>query len=134
MCGCPAEGKTYDAENFLVCPDHGQREYGWRSGELVQTANGRRPAYHHPPDFKPDLELEVTVEDRRENTDAMAWVEEREVIQFTNGNGHIPPPRVRAERTDLSHLQGAPVAEQQIPFRENLFRQEYREVKEEHAA
>lgn len=32
ICGCKtSNGNSIDEENFLVCPIHGQREYGWRT-------------------------------------------------------------------------------------------------------
>ncbi len=32
---------NYDKEGYLTCPEHGEREYGWRTGPVKMDASGR---------------------------------------------------------------------------------------------
>lgn len=46
---------TLDKEGFMVCPDHKQRRYGWRSARKkqhkVSPFNPEKPEYVYRPDY-----------------------------------------------------------------------------------
>jgi hypothetical protein len=39
LCGCQVHGSQIDAHGFQECPEHGCREYGWRSEPRMQLAD-----------------------------------------------------------------------------------------------
>lgn len=94
LCGCnPAEKVNYhvdkfngtDNEGFQVCPEHGERLYGWRSPRATQ------PGQHSRLDWskvgsKPGTRFQVSNEpDRRDNRDPAVLGAEI----FARSNGHV---------------------------------------------
>lgn len=66
------QDKRYDSGGHEVCPEHGERFYGWRDDDMtmpnyVERGNGRPPLFIAPK--MPALKSRSEVEDRRDNRD-----------------------------------------------------------------
>jgi hypothetical protein len=84
LCGCRIDDKAgyvmfvdhqgnstsyqKDREGYTICPEHGQREYGWKS-MLIQTKNGEKEDFTNMGENRPLKISMVGVIDQRDNRD-----------------------------------------------------------------
>lgn len=74
-----------DSEGFIICPDHGERRYGWRSAPMKQ--HKLHPFDPDKPKFieRPHFGLSLLDADKRVQESLKAalpqWIEEMEEIE-----------------------------------------------------
>lgn len=96
LCGCDPltkivrfGGKRFDKQDFEVCPEHGERMYGWASPDLDSRG---KPDYSTKSLSRKPLELNFNDHIKPDNRDPvlvyafMKAVEEDESIPKTNGH------------------------------------------------
>lgn len=104
LCGCSIEGKRdyisftdhkgnpttekKDRQGYRVCPEHEEREYGWKTGPMIQTKNGMKVDYGAGP--KIALEPDTTkLVDRRDNRDPQTVYENLLASRAHTDNGKV---------------------------------------------
>lgn len=80
--------KRYDRQGFEVCPEHGERMYGWKSVPVVE-AGAKRQDFSglSSGEYKPSAEV-LEIEDRRDNRDPEEVFLDRKREKAQSQNGH----------------------------------------------
>lgn len=99
--------KRFDAQGFEVCPEHGERMYGWKSSDpntphYLSNGSGMPPTFISPKRKSVSIR-DSEFPDRRDNREPQGVYSEIVASRRTPGNGHsYVAPSLATDQTEFN--------------------------------